>query len=244
MATERETQAWPLYPVEPWPPDDTEESVLGTDLHQTTIRNLAMGINMAERVGRKQEEPSLWRALTQLEYLGCKRPDGSSYRTYPDIFVFRHNIDPLRGSFTLEIDGPPVLIIEVLSEWTYRADTNLERGKGYSYGHAGAPEYLVIDPTCAMLREGIRGWRLNGETYRPWEPGEDGRLYSEQIPVAFALEGALARVCLRDGRPMPREEEVVRALAEKDDALAREREQRSKDHEELERLRKLLAERG
>ena len=46
MATERQTQTWPLYPVEPWPPDDTEESVLGTDLHQTTIRNLALGINV------------------------------------------------------------------------------------------------------------------------------------------------------------------------------------------------------
>jgi hypothetical protein len=46
MATERQPQSWLSF-VEPWPPDDTEESVLGTDLHQTTIRNLTLGINMA-----------------------------------------------------------------------------------------------------------------------------------------------------------------------------------------------------
>jgi hypothetical protein len=244
MATERrEHQPW-LYQVEPWPPDDTEESVLGTDLHQTTIRNLAIGINMAARVGRQHEEPSLWRALTQLEYVGCRRPDGSLLRTYPDLFVFRHAFDPLRGSFSLAVDGPPSLIVEVLSESTYRSDLNLERGKAYSYRGVGVPEYLVIDPTYSMLRGGVSGWRLDGETYRPWEPGTDGRLHSEQIPLAIALEGVLARVYLRDGRPMPREEEVVDALAQRDEALARERAQRYKDHEELERLRRLLAERG
>ena len=55
MATERQPKSW-LNQVEPWPLDDTEESVLGTDLHQTTIVNLRLGINMAARVGRKPEE--------------------------------------------------------------------------------------------------------------------------------------------------------------------------------------------
>ena len=63
------------------------------------------------------------------------------------MFVLRHAIDPLRGSFTLEIDGPPLLIVEVLSESTYKSDINLERGKAYSYEHVGTPEYLVLDPT-------------------------------------------------------------------------------------------------
>jgi Putative restriction endonuclease len=229
MAIERQAQTWPLYPVAPWPPDDTEESVLGTDLHQTTIRNLVLGINVAAHTGRQRDEPSPWRALTQLEYLGCKRPDGSAYRTYPDLFVFRHAIDPLRGSFTLEIDGPPVLIVEVLSESTYKADLSLERGKGYSYRQVGAPEYLVLDPTYSMLAAGMRGWRLAEAGYRAWEPAADGRLYSAQLPLAFALEGAQARVYLSDGRAMLREEEIGDALAQRD--------------EELERLRRLLAER-
>lgn len=28
-----------------WPPDDTEESVVSTDLHQLTITNLRLGVN-------------------------------------------------------------------------------------------------------------------------------------------------------------------------------------------------------
>ena len=180
-------------------------------------------------MGLQRDEPSPWRALTQLEYLGCTRRDGSSHRTYPDLFVFRHAIDPLRGSFTLETDGPPALIIEILSESTYRSDINLERGKGYSYEHAGAPEYLVLDPTYTMMEDGIHGWRLAGKTYHPWEPGAVGRLYSQQLPIAIALEGAAARIYLSDGRSMPREDEVGYALEEKD--------------KELQRLRRLLAER-
>jgi hypothetical protein len=220
---------------------------------------------MAARAGLQREEPSPWRALTQLEYLGCRRPDGSPLRTYPDLFVFRHTIDRRRGSFSLEVDGPPSLIVEVLSESTYRSDLNLERGKGYSYGHAGAPEYLLIDPTYALLPEGILGWQLVDGRYLPWEPAVNGRLHSKQLPLAFALEGALARVYRSDGNSMPREDEMWDALAQRDEALAQrdealaqrdealarmdadlahERVQRSKDHEELERLRRLLGERG
>ena len=35
-----ETHAPIRYAVEVWPPDDTEESVAGTDLHQTAIINV------------------------------------------------------------------------------------------------------------------------------------------------------------------------------------------------------------
>ncbi len=38
--------------AEPWPPDDTEESVAGTVLHQTTIINLRWGINEAAHGAR------------------------------------------------------------------------------------------------------------------------------------------------------------------------------------------------
>ena len=233
MATERQQpQPW-LYQEEPWPPDDTEESVLvGTVLHREAILDLAMGINMAARAGLKRDEPSPWRALMQLEYLGCRRPDGSPLRTLPDLFVFRHAIDPLRGSFSLEVDGPPSLVIEVLGESTYESDLNLERGKAHSYRGAGIPDYLVVDPTYTLLREGILGWQLVAERYEPWQPAADGRLYSTQLPLAFALEGAQARVYLREGRPMPTEGELAELVAE-----------RVREHDELERLRSLLAER-
>jgi Putative restriction endonuclease len=103
-------------------------------------------------------------------------------------------IDPERGSVTLEVDGPPVLIIEVLSESTYEADVDLVRGKGYSYARAGVPEYMALDGSGHFLPEGIRAWRLVEGVYCPWEPDEDGRWQSAQIEVAIGLEGMLATV--------------------------------------------------
>jgi Uma2 family endonuclease len=130
---------------------------------------------------------------------------------------------------TLEVDGPPVLIIEVLSESTYEADVDLVRGKGYSYARAGVPEYMALDPTGHFLPEGIRAWHLVEGVYRPWELDEDGRWQSVQIDVAIGLEGMLATVYTRDGRRMLREGEIEEELARKD--------------AELERLRRLLADR-
>ncbi len=95
----------------------------------------------------------------------------------------------MRGSLLVEVDGPPVLVGEVLSESTYEADLDLVRGKGYSYARAGVPEYLALDPTGTILPEGIRAWRLVEGVYRPCAPVAAGRWYSEQIAVAIGLEG-------------------------------------------------------
>lgn len=45
MANEAYNLPWPFGAAEVWPPDDSEESVVGTDLHQMTIMNLRWGIN-------------------------------------------------------------------------------------------------------------------------------------------------------------------------------------------------------
>ena len=114
MASKTQTRPEPFPPTEAWPPDDTEESILGTDLHQTTITNLRLGINEVARLRQVPAQPVPWKALSQIALLGCMHRDGSAYRTYPDVFVYPRLIDPDRSSVTLEVDGPPVLIIEVL----------------------------------------------------------------------------------------------------------------------------------
>jgi hypothetical protein len=129
MASETQMRPRPFPPGDAWPPDDTEESILGTDLHQTTITNLRWGINEVAHLRRTPGQPLPWQALSQIALLGCERPDGSAYRTFPDVVVYPHPIDPGRGSLTLAVDGPPVLIIEVLSESTFEADIDLVRGK-------------------------------------------------------------------------------------------------------------------
>jgi hypothetical protein len=46
------------FAYQPWPPDDTEESVMGTDQHQMTILNLRLGTNeAAQRLARMGEPP-------------------------------------------------------------------------------------------------------------------------------------------------------------------------------------------
>jgi hypothetical protein len=216
-----------------WPPNDTEVSCLGTNLHQTAITNLRLGLNEAAHAHRAAGEPLPWTTLSQMALLGCRRPDGSYYRTYPDVFVYPGPVDQDRGSLTVGADGPPVLIVEVLSEATFEADLDLARGKGYSYARAGVLEYIALDPTGKYLPPGVAAWRLADERYRVWEPGPDGRWYSEQLPVAITLEGARAAVYLAGGRRMLAEGEVEEALARQDAELA------GKDAE-IERLRRLL----
>ena len=50
MASETQTRPRPFPPTDAWPPDDTEESIVGTDLHQTTITNLRWGLNEVARL--------------------------------------------------------------------------------------------------------------------------------------------------------------------------------------------------
>jgi hypothetical protein len=83
------------------------------------------------------------------------------------------------------------------------------------------PEYIALDPTGRYLPPGVAAWRLAGERYQVWEPRRDGRWYSEQLPIAIALEGAQAVVYLADGQRMLAEGEVVDSLARKDAEIER-----------------------
>jgi hypothetical protein len=218
-----------------WPPHDTEESILGTDLHQKTIINLRWGINEVAQLCRILDQPAPWQALSQIALLGCPRPDGSLIRTYPDVFVYRQSIDENRGSVAVYSDGPPVLIVEVLSDSTFEVDVDTELGKGYSYAQAGVQEYLALDPTGSMLREGGRAWRLADGVYQPWERDAQGRWQSAAIEVAIGLEGALATVYTRDGQRIHGEGQV-------EAELRRSREELAHQAAELERLRRLVDE--
>jgi len=243
MASETRTYAQAVPPTEVWPPDDTEESVLGTNLHQTTIINVTLGINESARMSAPAGLPVPWTAAPQLLLLGCQRPNDTFIKTYPDVFVYLRPIGQDEASFKISVDGPPALIVEVLSDATQAVDLNLERGKGYSYARAGVREYLALDTSGAFTGGNGRGWRLEGGVYRPWAPRADGRWSSEQIDVAIGLQGVWATVYTRDGRRMPREGEIhaelAAALARKDAEqaaeLARRDEQEKRKDAELAR---------
>ena len=225
-----------------WPPDDTEESVVGTDLHQKTITNLRLGINECAELARDSDGSAPWQALSQVVLLGGRSRDRDDYRTMPDVFVYKRPIDLNRGSLTLALDGPPALIIEVLSESTYAADIDLARGKGYTYAQAGVPEYLTIDPVGAFLPERIRAWRLVGGIYHPWLPAANGRWQSKEIGISVGLVGIMATIHAADGRRQLREGEIARELVRKDGELSRKDAELSGKDLELAELRRLVDE--
>jgi hypothetical protein len=199
-----------------WPPDDPEESVMGTSLHQTAIRMLIGGINEAAAVATPEDDQAVWHAGGQTMIRKFRHPDGSDYTTFPDVFVYRHGWDEARPSLNLPEDGPPVLIIEVLSKETYKNDLDVAEGKGYSYRQAGVREYLTLDPLYQYAPEGGLGWQLERGVYRPWRRDAAGRWMSREILLAFGLEGARAAMYLRDGHRLLGEGEVQRALREQD----------------------------
>jgi hypothetical protein len=222
MVSKTTTIAFPSGPVELWPPDDTEQSVAGTDLHQMTIMNMRWGINEIARVQIPPGGPAPWQALSQTIVTGFQRPDGTRYKTLPDVFVYRRPIGQRRGSVAISVDGPPALIVEVLSESTYESELDLSAGKGFSYARAGVREYIAIDPTGECLPERVRAWRLEDDAYQPWEPDAQGRWRSEEIAVAFGLEDMLATVYTLDGRRQLREGEISATLAERERTLTQQ----------------------
>ena len=196
-----------------WPPDDTEESVLGTHLHQDTITNARTGINeVAVALAEEGREPP-FRAGGQTLITGLRRPDGSTYPVLPDVFVYPYAFDMDLPSMSLLQHGPPSLAVEVLSHWTWRADVDMAAGKGWTYADAGIQEYLILDPAGRYLGAQGQGWRLEGSRYVPWLPDEQGR-WASTLGFGLGFEGLLLIVSLADGRPVPREGRILRSLAE------------------------------
>ncbi|MGI8912985.1 MAG: Uma2 family endonuclease [Chloroflexota bacterium] len=236
-----------LSPVMAWPPDDTEESVVGTNLHQEAIGTLKWGLNELASALALPDGQQPWHAFMQTTIAGWRHSNGVPYTTLPDLYVYRQALDLCRSSLSLELDGPPLLVIEVLSPITYRADLDLEHGKGYSYARGGALEYLTLGPAGEFAdyrAEQGRAWRLEGDVYRPWRPDRRGRWRSLRLGVVIGLEGVQVAVYDRHGRRQLHEGEVHRELARRDEEIARRGEELARRDEELADLRRRLKELG
>ena len=191
-----------------WPPDDTEESVLGTPRRQTTITNVRVGVNEAAAAATPPGGPAPWQAGSQSPILGLHRRDGTRYRVLPDVCVYPRPFDVFRPSLILAQDGPPALVVEVLSPENWDSDIDLEWGKPWSYADAGVAEYLILDLGDTFLGgERGRGWRLEAGRYVHWERDGAGRWVSA-LGFAIGYEGAWAVVDGVDG---------LRSLAEREE---------------------------
>ena len=160
----------------------------------------------------------------------------------PDVFVVRGVPVHLRDSYRLwrEPKGPD-FVLEVTSKST--SDTDLV-DKRALYASLGVEEYFLYDPRGEYLTPPLRGYRLEGDAYRPVSgvsrpPGGGPSLYSAVLGLELRDERRSQRLRLHDpatGRDLLtyREEAADRRTAE-----ARVEQERARNAELEARLRVL-----
>jgi hypothetical protein len=203
-----------------WPPNDTEESIVGTDWHQTTIMNIRWGINEIARAEARPGEPLPWHASGQILIMGFFRRDLSPYSVMPDVFVYRKPFGRERQSLSLRRDGVPVLIVEVASESTAEVDLNLESGKGWTYANAGVQEYVMLDPSGLYMPEPLCAWHLVDGQYQETDLDAEGIWQSRELPLGIGFPDGQMAVYDRAGRRQLREGEISTYIAQQQAEIA------------------------
>jgi len=189
--------------------DDTEEDLVGSDLHQDAIRLLADNLrSIAQR-----DEPS-WHVSSQLMIL-MGPVAGRPWHPSPDVFVhLTAGPNPLQ-SFDAVGLGAPQFVVEVASPATWDYDVDVKR---LGYELVGVQEYLVFDPTGDLLGDQVRAWRATTAGFMPWGADRDGAWRSDALNLAFRPEGLLLRTIGRDGATLP---STTEALRQADEAMRR-----------------------
>jgi Uma2 family endonuclease len=184
-----------------WLHDDQEEDLVGTDWHQRAIDGVFDALqDVAEVAGLP------WHVGNQ-HTLVARMPDGRFWRPCPDIMVHPHAGSAPRAEMVVAADGPPALVIEVVSPTTWHYDVDDVQGKAAGYLALGVPEYLLFDPTGAYLRAPCRGWRQADGKVAGWLPDPGGWYRSAVLGIAFRPEGAFLRTYDPLGRLVPSREE-------------------------------------
>ena len=201
--------------------DDTEETLVGSSYHQDAI------IDVYRSLRRYRRQCGLpWFIGNQLKLLVPRADGRPAYSPSPDVLIHTTlGTDP-RASLSVAREGPPALIIEVLSPST-GLGTDLDLlGKVGAYAAMGVAEYLTFDPTGEIIAEQLRAWRLAPEgTSVSWEPTAAWRWQSD-LGIAFAPQGLRLRVFDEAGAPIPGVDELDEGFDEQARELAAEREQR------------------
>lgn len=184
---------WTDYRVPDSLPDDTEESVVGTQWHQEAISALTQMLDDdATRRG------VTWGVCDQIALAGLRHANGRPYDPRPDVMVLPRPLPSGRvSSIGLAEAGVPLFIAEVASRSTVGDDVSDKRE---AYEAIGVPEYIVFDPDGALLSTPLLAWRLEDDVYVPWRPAEDGCWHSMALDIAIGATQPLLSVRDRDGR--------------------------------------------
>ncbi len=223
-------------------PDDTEESIVGIEWHQEAAGAVAAGLaSVAERRGAS------WGVCEEVGLAGLHHLDGRPYSPRPDVFVLAAPITGRTAEVALAEVGPPLLVVEIASERTWRNDVGDKRA---AYEGAGVAEYVVFDPAGDYIAESVKAWRRDTEgRFEIWRAVEDA-WESAVLDLAFFVEGPLLRVRDHDGwtpalgRLAPLRELLAQSRAAEAEDLARQEvaarreaeEQRRQAEDEVHRL--------
>ncbi|HEY8600264.1 MAG TPA: Uma2 family endonuclease [Thermomicrobiales bacterium] len=206
--------------------DDTEESILGSSLHQGAITTLHDGLDAC---GHGRGLP--WFVGNQIRMV-IPRVGRRAASLSPDICVHPTLGTGSRDSIIVAADGPPALVIEIASPSTAAGRDLAEdtpRAKPAAYAALGIPEYLVFDPVGEFVTTHLWARKLGPDGYIPWEPEADGRWHSA-LGIAFTPQGSLLRVYDQDGQLVPTGPELRHQIAEQERRLA-DRDRRLADRE-------------
>lgn len=135
--------------------------------------------------------------LSHLLILSCE----SDYAIFYELDVILSNIEVRRPDLTIVrrdrlsivsergIEGPPDVVVEILSPWSSKRD-KLDKTK--SYARFGVPEYWIIDPANSNLEQ----YTLDGQVYQLTNVFVgDEPIQSNQLPcVTFSMETLMKRV--------------------------------------------------
>jgi len=205
-------------------PDDTEESIVGTNWHLEAREVLVAGLASVAQRRRLS-----WGLYGEVALTGLLHRNGTPYTPRPDLFVLAAPLPDNTAEVALTEMGAPLLVVEIASPSTVGNDLG---DKVAAYEGAGVDEYLVLDPTSEMLSESVRGWRRGaGSGFESWSAAQPGEWDSKVLDVTFVVDGPFLRVRDHDGQVMelPRRAPALLIAAEE---RARQAEEQARQAEE------------
>ncbi len=215
-------------------PDDTEESIVGTEWHQEA--NSALAAALASIAARRGAS---WAVCEEVGLSGLFHFDGRPYTPRPDVFVLATPIDNSLAEVALSGVGAPLLVVEVGSGSTL---TNDLEDKRTAYEGAGVREYLVFDPVGETVTGGLRGWRRGAGGRFEEQPLVDGAWRSRVLEVLFTVDGPFLRVHDRDGLLLPLAREAPLRALRAEEQVRQEAAARRQAQEDMRRMAARLQE--
>jgi Uma2 family endonuclease len=187
-------------------PESDGKPMAETDLHRDEMFDL-----IATLKGRYATAADVYVSGNLLMYYEKGNPRAA---VAPDVFVvFGAPKEPRRSYKLWEEHVAPAVVFEITSRSTRREDLF---DKQAVYGRLGVGEYFLYDPDAEYLKPPLKGFRLDGGTYRRLVPDATDALRSEALGMDLRLsEGRLVLFDAASGERLLRPaERLARAEAE------------------------------